>query len=187
MTGLRAYHGTISGAVHHQVDCLQLTPQPSGHLRVHTLEVFKPPVAASWWIYTLADMRPAGTTGGPHMDGLHVHFGHLDNDLNGLIHLVRRDGASKVTTQHGLTGYHDIRHGRGLPLRLWRRYLFDLEWRPDQVRLSVANDNHIGPGIETAEIVAALPPSFPRGGHIGWRLDNLTVRLGGLVVRSLTA
>lgn len=180
---LTSYHGTITPDVYGQVDCWRLTPDPSGHLRVHTAETFMPPVRAAWWIYTLSDMRPGGTAGADNMDGLHCHFAHQDNLENGLVHLVRRDGKAKVAFQHGLTGYHDIAHTDGLPLRLWRRYLFHLDWQPDRVRLTVANDNHIGPGIEQATVETVLPSWAPKAGHIGWRLDNLTVRLGGLVVR----
>jgi len=181
---LKAYHGSIKRVNFHGVDAARLEPQSSGHLRVHTKETYQAPIRASWSMYTVSDMRPGGTNGSPNLDGLHVHFGHIDNYTNYNIHAVRRDGHAKVDLEHGFRNYERVVWLRdsGIPVRLWRRYLFTLTWELDKVQLLVSNDNE---PIETVNIKADLPIHGPHSGHIGFRLDNLTVYLSSLAIREL--
>jgi len=190
----RTYHGSIEPMVFRQAPAFRLTPQASGHMRLHTKETYQAPVRANWWIYTTGEMRPGGTTGSPGLDGLHIHFGHFDNDTNYNAHIVRRDGHAKVDLEFGLRGYQALKFFRdtGLPLRMWRRYHFDLTWLREHVSIRVVSDhpsssdnNRNGVGVEQTEIVQELPSYGPRFGHIGMRLDNIATIMGGFVVREL--
>jgi len=181
---LKAYHGSIRRVNFHGVDAAELRPQSSGHLRVHTREVYHAPIRASWAMYTARDMRPGGTGGSPSLDGLHIHFGHIDNYTNYNMHVVRRDGNAKLDIEHGLRGYQSVQWfgNKGLPLRIWRRYLFTLTWELNSVHIVVTNDNK---PVETTTFESELPVYGPRSGHIGFRLDNLTVYLSSLAIREI--
>ena len=181
---LMAYHGSISNMVRGNVAFRRLIPQGSGHLRAITQECFQPPLRATWTMFTVADRRSSGgtTSGAERMDGLHVHYAHISNQLNGLIHSVRRDAQAKVSLEYGLQGYSDLTYAPGLPFRLWRHYNFVLDWLPDHVQLRVSNDND---PIEELNIESELPSHAQRSGHLGFRLDNLVVDLAGLTVREL--
>jgi hypothetical protein len=191
---LRAYHGSIEATHFRQAPAYRLDPQPSGHMRLHTVESYQAPVQASWWIYTTGDMRPNGTTGNPALDGLHVHFGHFDNDLNYNAHVVRRDGHAKVDLEFGLRGYQALRFfwDGGLPLRMWRRYHFDVTWLRERIEIQVVSDhpsspenNRVGADVEHASLAYPLPEYGPKFGHFGMRLDNIMAITGGIHVRSL--
>ena len=190
----RAYHGSIEEVLYKQAPALRLIPQGSGHMRLHTVESFQAPVRANWWLYTTGDMRPGGTSGNPGLDGLHVHFGHFDNDMNYNAHIVRRDGHAKVDLEFGLRNYQALRFFRdaGLPLRMWRRYHFDVTWLRRHIEIQVvsdhpssAEDNRAGKDVEHASLAYPLPKYGPKFGHIGMRLDNIVTIMGGFVVRQL--
>ena len=181
---LKAYHGSIKRVNFNGVDAARLEPEGSGHLRVHTKETYHAPIRASWSMYTLKDMRPKGTNGSPNLDGLHIHFGHIDNYINYNMHVVRRDKNAKLDIEHGLRGYQSIKWfgNSGLPLRLWRRYVFTLTWELDRVEVVVSNDND---PIDIGMFEAELPLYGPHSGHIGFRLDNIGVYLSSLAIREL--
>ena len=184
---ITAYHGNLVSEYHEQVPAVRFQPQSSGHMRVHTDRTFQAPLRASWWVYTRGDMRPGGTSGGENLDGLHVHFGHLGNDMNYNVHLVRRDGNAKIALEHGLNGYETVswHTDGGLRLRMWRRYYFELDWLRDSFKLTVHNDNHIGAGKEKAIIQSELPDHGPKFGQLAWRTDNIVTRFGGLSIQKL--
>lgn len=193
-TTITSYHGNIEPVSYHGVDAYRLIPKSSGHLRVHTVKMFQFPFRATWWMRPYADMRPNGTNGGERMDGLHVLFGHQDNDVNYNMHCVRRDGNAKLDLEYGLLNYTNVAwwNDKGLPLRFWRRYLFTLEvtmlhntytnGETKHVALKVRSDDK---NDSTINLKTLLPENGPEAGHLGFRLDNLSVLFGGLTVREL--
>lgn len=184
MEPLRIYHGTVSERLFKQVPAYYFVPQGSGHLRMHTVRNYQAPYRATWWIYVSGDMRPGGTNGSANMDGLHTHFHHLNNDVNYNIHSVRRDGHAKLDFENGQQGYQSQgwKGHQGLPLRLWRTYTFTLDVSDQYANIKVANDDQRD---EAISLEWNLGQFNPAGGHLGWRLDNLTGYLGGITIKEL--
>ena len=185
ITTWHSYHGSHEQTEHDQQPAIRWTPQDSGHSRHVTTTVWVPPVVVAGWI-TVEDADPDEP-----WDGIRLHLGHMGNNRNYVVDLVRPDGDMVISREYGWRGYDDLnRTSDGLDLTEWGTYLVRVEWGTDRIVAEVANE------IATKTLAADIDLEAKQGEHegshvpripagaVGWRLDHLTA-VGQLTVREL--
>ena len=185
----RSYHGSHEPAEWDQQPATRFTPQWSGHSRHTSRTVFIPPVVVAGWM-RVEDADPQNP-----WDGISLHLGHIGNDRNYIINLVRPDNHMVISREYGWRHYDDLDGSRrtdGLDLTVGGVYVYRVEWHPTSIVATVANEiatvtiaANIGTTSEQGRSEGSHVPIIPCGA-VGWRLDHLTAA-GQTVVRELAA
>jgi hypothetical protein len=180
-TDFIAYHGTLSDAKYNQLPVINAVPQASGHMRIASREIFAVPVNVSFMAV------PVESTGTLANDsGLHFRF-EIDNEWGYTIHLVRKDGRTKVAREAGWLQYDDVEYGEGVEFKLGRPYMCRVVIAHEPERLI-----RIDYQVQTTEDAYAASVVVPRVannaptrkglfrpvwsfGRVGFRFDNLRV------------
>ena len=188
MVTWRSYHGSHESTEWDQQPAVRWQPQSSGHSRHVSEETFIPPVVITGWVH-LESVDPQQP-----WDGVKVHLGHLGNNRNYVVDLVRPDNHMVISREYGWRHYDDLDGSRrtdALNLTQHGVYVFRIDWQPEFIRAEVANE------IATVAVEAQIKRVSEQGrsegshvpvipfGSVGVRLDHITA-LGQLQVREMS-
>ncbi len=174
-----SYPGKVGTATVDRVTVDTFTPGDTGYSRHVTTGSFIPPVKLAGWA-RLSRWHGPRTTDSAVYDGLHIHLGHVGNDRNYTVTLVRRDGNTKIAVEYGWLGYESLAYSRSGPELVDDRvYLFEILWLPNKITSWVASEA----GVHTMSAKVPERRRIPAG-QVGFRLDNFQAS-GQMTVRSV--
>lgn len=190
VTEWRSYHGSHTTSEFDQQPAVKWTPQRTGHSRHVSKSIFIPPIQIAGWIHIL-DADPQ-----ENWDGIRFHLGHIGNNRNYILDMVRPDNHMTISREYGWRDYDDLaRDTQGLDLIEGGTYVFQIVWEYedallDGIHFEIANETATKTLSAEVELEAnqgdhegSHVPRLPVG-SIGWRLDHINA-VGQVAVREL--
>ena len=178
--GIISYHGTYEPAAYtfNNIEYDLLTPQSTGHSRHVTDKLYVAPYEFHATVIPLKITDPGDsehTGNNSDLDGIHIHFNHLDNDCNFVYSAVRADGHTKISREYDWRDYYDINFKEGLELLEQRRYLIHVKVENEIfcATKSWVGNSHIHAKFPEEDGDGNFSPAWMFG-HVGFRLDNVT-------------
>lgn len=189
---LAAYFGSVEQVNFQTGQAFRAYPAAeNGRLRIASEQFFAPPLRFSGWV------MPASGESKNATDGMHVHVGHVSNELNFACSLSRVDDLAVVKREADRDEYdvlpplgadgeadYDANAYVASPFHVWRRYNFTVDWWDDRIRMRVSST------LAAVDLTVAVMAQdragesvgVPASGQVGFRFDNFETLYGGLVV-----